>query len=114
MTLFSDEKSLVLDHYRVLDAAEPGTLEAAIDAHAEDGFRWLGMHTFHEQWGAEAVAASFWEPVRASVRHLQRRRDTFFAGRNDAHADEGAWVCSMGHLMGLFDTAGWAYLRPAR
>ena len=121
MTDFRSEKSMVLDYYRELDSAEPGSIETAIEQHCEDDYCWRGMHPFHVQSGAAAVAAVFWEPFRAAFRHVQRRQDAFFAGRNDAREDEGAWVCSMGHLMGLFDapwlgvppTAKMAFLRYA-
>ena len=111
MSSFATEKSLVLDYYRALDGAGPDEIGAAIDAHTADVFRWRGMHPFHVQEGAAAVAAVFWTPFRSAFRHVQRRQDTFFAGWNDAQADEGAWVCSMGHLMGLFD-APWLGIPP--
>jgi hypothetical protein len=34
---------------------------------------------------------------------MQRRQDVFMAGRNDVPGRGVEWVCSMGHLMGLFD-----------
>ena len=42
---------------------------------------------------------------------MQRRMDVFFAGKN--FIDDGAsiWVCSMGHLMGLFDQP-WLGIQP--
>ncbi len=111
MDSFSSEKTLVLDYYSALDVAAPGAVAGIIEAHCEDGFQWRGMHPFHERSGAAAVADIFWEPFRAAFRHVQRRQDTFFAGTNDSRQDEGAWVCSMGHLMGLFD-AVWLGIPP--
>ena len=100
MNSFATEKSIVLEYYHALDEADPGEIALAIGAHTSDDFRWRGMHPFHVQEGAAAVAVAFWEPFRSGFRHVQRRQDAFFAGRNDAQTDEGAWVCSMGHLMG--------------
>ena len=108
---FSSEKTVVLDHYRALDGAGPGKMESAIEAHCEPDFSWRGMHPFHEQSGAAAVASVFWEPFRAAFGQVQRRQDVFLAGANDARQDEGGWVCSMGHLMGLFGTP-WLGIPP--
>ncbi len=110
---FASEKGRVLDYYRALDEAGADEIESAIRAHTADGLLWRGMHPFHVQTGAAAVAEVFWRPFRAAFGCVQRRPDAFFAGRNDAGRDEGAWVCSMGHLMGLFDRP-WLGIPPTR
>jgi predicted ester cyclase len=42
---------------------------------------------------------------------MQRRMDVFFAGRNFIDDGASVWVCSMGHLMGLFDEP-WLGIKP--
>jgi hypothetical protein len=72
---------------------------------ATPDYHWRGMHPFHEQDGAVAVADVFWQPLRNAFTGLQRREDVFMAGFNDVDGGESVWVCSMGHMMGLFDNA---------
>jgi hypothetical protein len=69
------------------------------------------MHPFDEQFGAVAVAETFWAPFLTSFAPVQRRTDVFIAGINEAKADGTIWVMSMGHLMGLFDTS-WLGIPP--
>ncbi|MGB1208371.1 MAG: ester cyclase [Paracoccaceae bacterium] len=71
---------------------------------------WRGYHPFGLLNAAEA-GNRFWGGLRASLRHLQRREDIFFAGRNDVDDAASVWVVSMGHLMGLFD-APWLGIQP--
>ena len=100
---FDAEKRLVLDHYDALAAAGPATVAAILAQRTAPDWHWRGMHPFHEQRGAEAVAASFWVPLLAAMPRLQRRQDIFFAGLNEIDGFTSVWVVSMGHLMGLLD-----------
>ncbi len=100
---FSDSKILVRNFQRELDAADDADLANVIARHTAPGFLWRGMHPFYEQQGAAAVADVFWRPLRDAIRPIQRRDDIFIAGENDVRTRGGEWVCSMGHLMGLFD-----------
>ena len=83
-----------------------------LSRHVTDGFHWRGLHPFHEQTGASAVADVFWNPLAASFKSLSRREDIFLAGFNNAGEQdlnaavvdtEDVWVASMGHFFGLFD-----------
>jgi len=116
-------KRVVLTMHDRLDAAladNNATSSTIADALAEfttDDWLWRGMHPFYEQTGAAAVAAAFYEPLRAAFTPLQRRPDVFFAGNNtvpDAVDSAGeVWVVEMGHLLGLFD-APWLAIPPTQ
>ncbi len=84
-----------------LRQARPDTVADLLARHTAPGWHWRGMHPFHEQTGAEAVAAAFWQPFLSAFSRVQRREDIFFAGENSLAP--GTWTVSMGHLMGLFD-----------
>lgn len=74
---------------------------------------WRGFHPFNELTGPRAVADQFWTPLKSALRHMQRRMDLFFAGRNEIDGFQSVWVASMGHLMGLFDRP-WLGIPPTR
>ena len=103
MSDFQDNKSLVLDYYKALDAAQGDEINAVIKAHTADDYLWRGMHPFYEQHSADDVANVFWKPFRESFTSIQRRPDVLMAGQNDVDDGASEWVCSMGHMMGLFD-----------
>ncbi len=103
MADFQASKALVLDYYGALDAAAVDRIADVIADHVTSDYFWRGMHPFYEQRGAVAVAENFWQPFRAAFSSVQRRPDVFMAGSNDADGFQSEWVCSMGHLMGLFD-----------
>jgi ketosteroid isomerase-like protein len=107
------EKALVRAHHDALAAATPASVAEALARHTAAGWHWRGMHPWHEQTGAEAVAAAFWAPFLSAMSRVQRREDIFFAGRNALDGFASVWVVSMGHLMGLFD-APFLALRPTR
>lgn len=99
MSDFQDAKAVVLAHHAALEAATVATVADVLAAHTSPDWHWRGMHPFYEQYGAADVARVFWQPFLTAMTAVQRREDIFFAG-----SDKGAvWVCSMGHLMGLFD-----------
>jgi len=99
--MFQDQKAVVRALYADMKGATPETIEAVLAAHTTPDWHWRGVHPFYEQRGSANVARLFWGPLLASLTRLQRREDIFFAGENTV--GEGAWVVSMGHLMGLFD-----------
>lgn len=113
MSDFQQQKQVVRDYYAALDATDPADIEAVIAGFTAPDYLWRGFHPFNEQQGASNVANEFWQPLRMSLRHLQRRQDIFIAGHNDMAGFEGVWVISMGHLMGLFDEA-WLGIPPHR
>ena len=104
-------KALVLSFYDDLDQAEGDALAGVLSDYVADGYGFRGMHPFYEQRGAAAVAEVFWRPFRSAIKPIQRRQDIFLAGTSDV--DGSDWVCSMGHLMGLFDEE-WLGIQPTR
>lgn len=103
MAGFQDNKALVLEFYKQLDSASGEEINEVIGRFTADDYLWRGMHPFYEQHSADAVADVFWKPFRQSFTSIQRRQDVFMAGLNDVDGFETEWVCSMGHMMGLFD-----------
>jgi len=100
---FQENKALLLSFHEELDAASGGAITEALRRHTTEDYHWHGMHPFDKRQGADAVAEVFWKPFRHSFTSVQRRPDVFFAGLNDVDGFASQWVCSMGHLMGLFD-----------
>jgi len=100
---FQKSKSLVLAYYKALDAAQGDEINNVIKQYTAEDYLWRGMHPFYEQHSADSVADVFWKPFRESFTSIQRRPDVFMAGLNDVDDGETEWVCSMGHMMGLFD-----------
>lgn len=96
-------KRTVRTLHEVFDAASNEDLAGVLAAHTSEDYLWRGMHPFHEQHSAQAVAEIFWLPLRMSLTFMQRREDVFMAGRNDVDGGQTVWVASMGHMMGLFD-----------
>ncbi|MGR3464530.1 ester cyclase [Limimaricola sp.] len=108
---FQPEKAVVRAHHAAIAAAAPDAIAAALAEHTAPHWHWRGVHPFEERTGAEAVAATFWQPFLAAMHRVQRREDIFFAGLNEIDGHESRWVVSMGHLVGLFD-APWLGIRP--
>jgi hypothetical protein len=110
---FRNEKRIVLDFHTCLDAAGPGDVAGVIAASVTPDYQWRGMHPFNTQRGAQAVAETFWAPLKRAMGPLQRRPDMFLAGQNWIDDFASTWVVEMGHLMGLWD-APWLGLVPSR
>ena len=108
---FQREKDLVRAHHEAVIGAGPGGVADALKRHTAPDWHWRGMHPFHEQRGADAVAATFWEPMLRAMTRLHRRPDIFMAGLNEMDGFQSVWVASMGHFMGLFDQP-WLGIRP--
>ena len=106
-------KALIRSANAALDAAEAGASAAALQPFTGPDYLWRGMHPFHEQSGAEAVATTFWDPLKTAMGPMQRRPDIFFAGANQIDNWASLWVVEMGHLMGLWDTS-WLGFAPTR
>lgn len=100
---FQIEKALVRAFHAELATATPDTVGGILDRHVAPNWHWRGMHPFHEQHGAAAVATVFWQPLLGAMTRLLRRPDIFMAGLNKIDGFKGRWVVQMGHLMGLFD-----------
>ena len=100
---FQAEKAVVKRLHAELAEATPERVADVLRGHVAHDWRWRGMHPFHEQRGADAVARVFWAPLMRALRPLQRRPDIFIAGLNQIDGFQSTWVVQMGHLMGLFD-----------
>ena len=109
---FQVEKDLVRAHHAAIAQASAGDVAEALARHTAPSWRWRGMHPFHEQHGADAVAVAFWNPFLTAMTRVQRRPDIFMAGLNEMDGFRSVWVVSMGHLMGLFDRP-WLGIRPS-
>lgn len=113
MTTLQDAKRIVRAHHAALNAALPAQIATALAENTTEDWHWRGMHPFHEQRGAEAVAQTFYTPFLQAFSRVQHREDMFFAGANDCDGGKSVWVGSMGHLMGLFD-APFLGIKPTR
>jgi len=119
--MFQAEKQLVRAYYQALDTAQPDALPEVVGQYCAPDLVWRGFHPFNTLAGPQAVAATFWQPLRRALTRMQRRMDIFLAGQNEIDGFRSVWVMSMGHLMGLFDqpwlgiapTAKMAFLRYA-
>ncbi|HVG49744.1 MAG TPA: nuclear transport factor 2 family protein, partial [Rubellimicrobium sp.] len=111
MTDFQAEKATVRGMFSRLQRATPDSVAAILAQHTHSDWHWRGMHPFHEQRGAEAVAQVFWSPFLTAFSRVQRRPDIFMAGLNQMDGFQSVWVACMGHLMGLFDRP-WLGIRP--
>ena len=95
-------KELVLNYYKELDMSSLDGINQVLRKYTDENYHFRGMHPFYELAGSDSVAEIFWKPFRRAIKPIQRRQDIFFAGLNDVD-NKTEWVCSMGHLMGLFD-----------
>ncbi|MVO17580.1 ester cyclase [Parasedimentitalea huanghaiensis] len=111
MISFQAEKQVVRDFYASLNSANDDALSGVMSKYCAPDLLWRGFHPFDQIRGPEAVAEQFWVPLHQSLTRLQRRMDVFMAGANMFDADDGVWVSSMGHLMGLFDQP-WLGIQP--
>ena len=108
-----DAKQVVLKYYDAFDTAPIDQIVDVLRKHTADGYSWRGIHPFYEQSGVDAVAKTFWVPLRQAFSPLQRRPDVFFAGANTVGDGREVWVCQMGHLLGLFDRP-WLGIPPTQ
>jgi len=111
LTDFKSEKCLVRNYYKALDSSETDRITDVLVEFTAQDYTWRAFHPFHLQTDVKVVSEIFWQPFRKSIRHMQRRMDVFFAGRNFIDDGASVWVCSMGHLMGLFDEP-WLGIKP--
>jgi len=105
------EKQVILDYYPALDQASPKMAAEVLARAVGPDYLWRGFHPFNEMRDAGEVADRFWAPLKSALSSMQRRMDVFMAGRNEIDDFASTWVCSMGHLMGLFDNA-WLGIQP--
>ena len=110
---YQAEKQVVRDYYAALDSTSGSDMLNAVGQYVASDYLWRGYHPFGEMTSLADVIGQFWIPLKSSLTRLQRREDVFFAGKNVTDNNDGTWVVSMGHLMGLFD-APWLGIRPTR
>ncbi len=96
-------KALVTSLYDALDSVDSASVADVLGRYYSDDCQWYGVYPFGEQRGAQAIAATFWEPLLAAWGSVQRRQDILLAGVSET--DGKQWVASMGHLVGLYDGA---------
>jgi len=108
---FQAEKKLVRAAHAAIDAASAETVARAMEGYYSSDCHWRGYAPFYEQTGPEAIAHSFWVPLKTAWTSLTRREDVFFAGLNETDGFATTWVVSMGHMMGLFDHP-WLNIAP--
>ncbi len=100
---FQSEKQVVLNFYNALEASKIDEIPKVLSKYCSEDILWRGFHPFNEIRGIEKLYSQFWQPFKKSFFNYQRRMDIFLAGYNTISGNEGVWVVSMGHLMGLFD-----------
>ena len=113
MSDYQASKALILEFHQALDASPANAVADVLSRFVADDYLWRGMHPFNRQTGAEDVARVFWEPYKRAFMPVQRRPNIFYAGRNRVDGYQTEWVCSMGHLLGLFDQP-WLGILPTR
>ena len=111
MAHFQAEKSLIRAYYQALDSAKVKDIESVLQEYTAPAYIWRSYAPFYLQTDIAQVARLFWQPFRTAFCNIERRMDVFFAGKNHMDGGKTTWVCSMGHLMGLFD-APWLGLLP--
>jgi len=110
MSDYQTEKGIVLTLYEEMEKGGLNAFSRRFRSSISSEYVWRGYHPFGELHGAADVLEKFWQPLHNSLSSLTRRMDIFMAGKN-MFADGEIWVCSMGHLMGLFDQP-WLGIRP--
>ena len=108
---FLTEKNLVLEFYKALQTSDIEDTKKVFLKYCSKDLIWRGFHPFNKVKGCGSVCELFWNPLKSSLSSLTRRMDIFFAGNNTISDNEGVWVASMGHLMGLFDKP-WLKISP--
>lgn len=111
MSDLQQAKNLVRNFYETLDDPAASCCISAMEEFCSPDLLWRGFHPFNEIRGSKEVAEQFWNPLKKSLRPIQRRLDLFFAGHNTLDGNKSIWVATMGHLMGLFDEA-WLNIQP--
>ena len=103
MTDLQAEKKLVLNYFSEIDSCDIESLTEVISKYASEDFSMKCTHPFNELGSADIVANNLWRPIKDSFSPIQRRLDIFYAGINSLDKNEGKWISSMGHFMGVFN-----------
>ena len=100
---FQSEKQIILNFYDAIESSKIEEIPNVLSHYCSEDLLWRGFYPFNEIRGLKKLYLQFWQPFKKSFFNYQRRMDIFLAGYNTISGNEGVWVVSMGHLMGLFD-----------
>ena len=110
---YQSEKRLIIDYYKALDSAPSTRITHVLESFTSSNYIWRGFHPFGLQTDINQISEIFWKPFKQALTSMQRREDVFFAGTNFIDNNSSIWVCSMGHLIGLFDFP-WLGIKPTK
>ena len=113
MSGYQSEKRLITDYYKALDSAPSTRITHVLESFTSSNYIWRGFHPFGLQTDINQISEIFWKPFKQALTSMQRREDVFFAGTNFIDNNSSIWVCSMGHLIGLFDFP-WLGIKPTK
>ena len=113
MSGYQSEKRLIIDYYKALDSAPSSRITHVLESFTSSNYIWRGFHPFGLQTDINQISEIFWKPFKQALTSMQRREDVFFAGTNFIDKNSSIWVCSMGHLIGLFDFP-WLGIKPTK
>ena len=113
MSGYQSEKRLIIDYYKALDSAPITRITHVLESFTSSNYIWRGFHPFGLQTDINQISEIFWKPFKQALTSMQRREDVFFAGTNFIDNNSSIWVCSMGHLIGLFDFP-WLGIKPTK
>lgn len=113
MSGYQSEKRLIIDYYKALDSAPSTRITHVLESFTSSNYIWRGFHPFGLQTDINQISEIFWKPFKQALTSMQRREDVFFAGTNFIDNNSSIWVCSMGHLIGLFDFP-WLGIKPTK
>ena len=100
---FQKENAVVRRFHETLSKSTADTLAQDLACHTTATWHWRGIHPFHEQHGAEAVAGAFWVPFLNAMSRVQMRPDISWLAltRSTAISRFGwsrwaiCWLCSI-------------------
>ena len=113
MSGYQSEKRLIIDYYKALDSAPSSRITHVLESFTSSNYIWRGFHPFGLQTDINQISEIFWKPFKQALTSMQRREDVFFAGTTFIDKNSSIWVCSMGHLIGLFDFP-WLGIKPTK
>ncbi|MDB3875517.1 ester cyclase [Amylibacter sp.] len=113
MSNYQKEKRIVLDYYEALDSATDDRITQVLEEFTTKNYIWRAFHPFGLQTDVNEISEQCWKPLKHALTSMQRRMDIFFAGSNYIDDNSSVWVCTMGHLIGLFDLP-WLGIKPTK
>ena len=66
MGQYQEAKKVALSYFDALEKAEPEQVLQVFREYMTEDYNWKGVYPFREQNGREAVAESFWIPLKGS------------------------------------------------